>query len=132
MTTLLASHMCELTNNKNQTTTTSVKSIEMHGTVGQGLPIPRKNGCYTLVAIQKFLSLGSTQELLGWSHRDAQGGLVLLAGVYLGPETARCCLTQPGLREGLTHFSVASIPHPPNSGFCNMAACLEGSASGHQ
>ena len=28
MTTLLASHMCELTNNKKQTITTSMKSIE--------------------------------------------------------------------------------------------------------
>ena len=116
--TISKSHMHELANNKKQTTTTSMKSLKIrHGTVGQGLPPPHKNGCYTLVAIWKFFFLGSTQEFLGWPHRDAQGGLVLLVGVYLGPETARCCLTQPGPREGLTHFSIASVSHPPYSGF---------------
>ena len=81
-----------------------------HGTVGQGLPSPHKIGCYTLVAKWKFL--GSTREFLGWPHRNTQGGLVLLAGVYLGPMMARCCLAQPSPREDHTHFSVVSIPHP--------------------
>ena len=65
----------------------------------------------------KFLFLGSAQEFLGWPHRDTQGGLALLVGVYLGPDTMRCCLTQPDPREGLTCFSVASIPHPLILGF---------------
>ena len=99
------------------------------GTVRWELPPPCKIGCYTLVAKWKFL--GSTQEFLDWPHRDAQGGLVLLVGVYLGPMMARCCLTQPGPREDHTHFSVVSISHPPGSGFWNIAACLEGSTSVH-
>ena len=76
---------------------------------GVGSP-KHKIGCYTLVAKWKFL--GSTQEFLGWPCRDAQGGLVLLAGVYLGPMIARCCLTQPHPGEDHTHFSVVSIPQP--------------------
>ena len=74
--------------------------------------------------------LGSTQEFLGWPCRDTQEGLVLLVDVYLGPMMARCCLTQPGPREDHTYFSVVCIP-PSGSGFWNIAACLEGSTSGH-
>ena len=88
----------------------SVKSSKIiHNTVGWDLPPPRKNGCYTL---QQCRRLGSIQKFLGWPCRHAQGGLALLAGVYLGSETVRCCLTQPDPCEGFTHFSVASIPHP--------------------
>ena len=75
---------------------------------GAGTP-SCKIGCYTPVAKWKFL--GSTHEFLGWPHRDAQGGLVL-AGVYLRPMTARCCLTQPGPREDHTCFSVVCFPYP--------------------
>ena len=98
-------------------------------TVGRGLPPPHKIGCYTLIAKWKFL--GSAREFLGWPHRDVQGILVLLVGVYLGPMTARYCLTQPSPREDHTHFSVVCIPHPLVLGFWNIVACLEGSTGGH-
>ena len=81
--------------------------------MGRGSPPPHKNGCYTLVAIGK-VGLGSIREFIGWPHRDAQGGLVLLVGVYLGSETVRHCLIQTGPSGDFTHFSVASIPHPPS------------------
>ena len=79
--------------------------------MGRSFPSPCKNWCYTLVAIEK---LGSIQEFICWPCRDAQGGLVLLAGVYLGSETARHCLIQTGPSGGFTHFSVASVPPPPS------------------
>ena len=55
----------------------NVKNDKDHVGVGRGFPPPHKSVCYTLVGIKK-VGLGSIQEFIGWPHRDAQRGLVLL------------------------------------------------------
>ena len=50
----------------------NTKQNKMIG-AGQGrVSLPQIEVCYNLVADR---GLGSTQELLGWSHSDVQGGL---------------------------------------------------------
>ena len=88
----------------------SVKNLKIN-TVGLGLPPQHKNGCYTLVA--KCVFQGSTWEFLGWPHRDAQGGLILLVGVYLRPLKVRW---QPHMAwSQRTSYPFLYCKHPPVS-----------------